>query len=487
MPNEQRALKVFLCHASSDKPKVRELYRYLRRRGIKPWFDEVDLVGGQDWQVEIPKALATSDAIVICLTKNSVDKEGYIQKEIKFALDKALEMPEGRIFLIPVRFEECEVPFSLSRYQWVDLFNETGYSRMMRALKFRASQLERAIVQLPKKDIEEDKLALETAKREKEEHEVAEKAVQETAEREKVVKDDAKKARLDAEELVSQKNVRENKTPKDLNKIVIGVVVSVVLVLALIFGLPSLIGGPEPTPVATFTKSPALTLTPSVSVSTSTKIPTKGTTKTPIITQTTSVVELTKTSQKDGAIMILVPSSGKTDSFWIDQKAISVSMFRKFVEETRYITDAEKNGVGFVWMYLGAVSSTQYPDLTGVSYGLKLKSGVNWMAPYSDDMYANWTFPYTPPPKEYSDNDNVLQVSWNDANAYCVWAGKDLPLQEEWSLAIHNELYKSGTTKGEWGYDKVSRVSRIVFGVGFGDDGFVEYRSADIITFRCKE
>ena len=121
MPEPKRPLKVFLCHVSTDKPKVRELYRYLRRRGINPWFDEEHLVGGQDWQVEIPKALATSDAIIICLTKNSVDKEGYIQKEIKFALDKALEMPEGRIFLIPVKFEECEVPFTLSRYQWVDL------------------------------------------------------------------------------------------------------------------------------------------------------------------------------------------------------------------------------------------------------------------------------------------------------------------------------------------------------------------------------
>jgi hypothetical protein len=86
MPEPKRPLKVFLCHASTDKPKVRELYRYLKRRGIQPWFDEEHLVGGQDWQVEIPKALATSDAIIICLTKNSVDKEGYIQKEIKFAL-----------------------------------------------------------------------------------------------------------------------------------------------------------------------------------------------------------------------------------------------------------------------------------------------------------------------------------------------------------------------------------------------------------------
>lgn len=167
MPEPKSPLKVFLCHASADKPKVRELYRYLRKRGIKPWFDEMDLVGGQDWQVEIPKALFSSDAILICLTKNAIDKEGYIQKEIKFALDKALEMPEGRIFLIPVRFEECEVPFALSRYQWVDLFDEVGYTRMMRALKFRAAQLERASVEVQRNSSAEEKPEGEDVGREK--------------------------------------------------------------------------------------------------------------------------------------------------------------------------------------------------------------------------------------------------------------------------------------------------------------------------------
>ncbi len=152
MSNEQRLLKVFLCHSSADKPKVRELYRYLKKRRIKPWFDEVDLLGGQDWQVEIPKALLTSDAIIICLTRNSVDKEGYIQKEIKYALDKALEIPEGGVFLIPVRFEDCEVPFSLRRYQWVDLFKEAGREKVIKALKLRASQIELMHVELPKKD-----------------------------------------------------------------------------------------------------------------------------------------------------------------------------------------------------------------------------------------------------------------------------------------------------------------------------------------------
>ena len=176
MSESKRLLKVFLCHASADKPKVRELYRYLRRRGIQPWFDEINLIGGQDWQVEIPKALATSDAILICLTKNSVDKEGYIQKEIKFALDKALEMPEGRIFLIPVKFEECDLPYSLSRFQWVDLFSsEAGYSKMMKALKVRAEQLDLSpTVELSKKAIEDEIRAIKDAAREKSEREEAE-------------------------------------------------------------------------------------------------------------------------------------------------------------------------------------------------------------------------------------------------------------------------------------------------------------------------
>jgi hypothetical protein len=134
----KRPLKVFLCHAHDDKSKARELYRYLKRRGIQPWLDAENLLPGQHWQTEIPKAIETSDAIIICLSKSSVDKEGYVQKEIKFALDKALEMPEGRIFIIPARLDECDVPRSLSSYQWVDLFDEGGYEKLMKSLKLRA-------------------------------------------------------------------------------------------------------------------------------------------------------------------------------------------------------------------------------------------------------------------------------------------------------------------------------------------------------------
>jgi nucleoside phosphorylase len=132
---DKRRLQIFLCHASADKTTVRELYRRLLHDGYKPWFDEEDLIPGQRWEIEIPKAVRASDAIVICLSQKSISKSGYVQKEIKFALDVADEKPENIIFVIPCRLEECEVPERLKPFHWVNLFQENGYSGLLRALE----------------------------------------------------------------------------------------------------------------------------------------------------------------------------------------------------------------------------------------------------------------------------------------------------------------------------------------------------------------
>ncbi len=137
----KRPLKVFLCHASADKPKVRELFQRLLHDGIDAWLDESKLLPGMEWELEIPKAVREADAIVICLSNNSVTKEGYVQKEIRFALDVADEKPEGTIYLIPVRLEACAVPSRLVRWQWVDLFSTDGYRKLRRSLRLRADAL----------------------------------------------------------------------------------------------------------------------------------------------------------------------------------------------------------------------------------------------------------------------------------------------------------------------------------------------------------
>ena len=109
MPNTPvRLLKVFLCHASGDKPPVRDLYKRLVAEGVDAWLDQEKLLPGQNWRSEIPKAVREADVVVVCLSKKSITKEGYVQKEIKFALDIAEEKPEDTIFLIPARLEELQ-------------------------------------------------------------------------------------------------------------------------------------------------------------------------------------------------------------------------------------------------------------------------------------------------------------------------------------------------------------------------------------------
>lgn len=131
-------LRIFLCHASGDKGRVRDLYHRLRADGLAPWLDEEDLLPGQDWEREIRRAVRNADIVLVCLSQQSVVRKGYVQKEIRIALDVADEQPEGTIFIIPARLEACEVPERLRPLHWVDLFEPRGYERLLEALRQRA-------------------------------------------------------------------------------------------------------------------------------------------------------------------------------------------------------------------------------------------------------------------------------------------------------------------------------------------------------------
>ena len=138
----QRPLSVFLCHSSGNKEQVLALYQRLQADGIIPWLDAEDLIAGQNFDLEIRKAVKKADIVVVCLSRASTSKEGYVQREIGFALDRAEEKPEGNIYLIPLKLEECDLPFRLSSYHGVKYYEERGYEHLLKALQLRASQLE---------------------------------------------------------------------------------------------------------------------------------------------------------------------------------------------------------------------------------------------------------------------------------------------------------------------------------------------------------
>ena len=134
---------IFLAHAREDKPQVRKLYAGLKARGLDPWLDEVDLVPGQIWKEEIPKAIRQAGVFLACLSSRSVGKVGYVQNEFRLALSAFAERPPGSIYFIPVRLDDCSVPdlqipdrgLSLQDIHWVDLWQEGGFDRLVTAIE----------------------------------------------------------------------------------------------------------------------------------------------------------------------------------------------------------------------------------------------------------------------------------------------------------------------------------------------------------------
>jgi hypothetical protein len=130
-----KQLKIFLLYARGDQEAVRRLYGRIVREGANVWLDQESILPGQDWQYEIRRAIQGSDLVIVCLSRQFNRQGGYRHEELRIALKKAGSLSEGRIFIIPVRLENCDTPEPLRRWQRVDLFEPGGYGRLMETLK----------------------------------------------------------------------------------------------------------------------------------------------------------------------------------------------------------------------------------------------------------------------------------------------------------------------------------------------------------------
>jgi hypothetical protein len=134
MKTSTRQKNIFLIYAHGDKEAVFKLYQRIIKDGIHAWLDSENLQPGQDWQHEIRKAILKSDVVVVCLSQKFNDHHGYRHEELKIALEKA-KLLDDEVFIIPVRFEACEMPECLQHLHRVDLFGVGGYKKLIHALQ----------------------------------------------------------------------------------------------------------------------------------------------------------------------------------------------------------------------------------------------------------------------------------------------------------------------------------------------------------------
>src|SRR5579863_6317726 len=101
MSGEHRLnMTVFLSYAHEDVELVYRLRQDLLQYGVSCWLDKEELLPGQRWREEIDDAIHNCAHFIALLSRNSIAKTGFAQRELRIALDVLAEMPPGRIFLI---------------------------------------------------------------------------------------------------------------------------------------------------------------------------------------------------------------------------------------------------------------------------------------------------------------------------------------------------------------------------------------------------
>jgi len=324
--------------------------------------------------------------VVVCLSKG-FNQAGHQQKEVRIAINEAETQPEGTIFIIPIRLEECDIPESLKRWHWVDLFEVGAYEKLLRALRSRADNIGA-------------ELRTSTGSDSNRERPIIRRQIKSTPKNEKTNRQTQRSMKRQNSPL--EKSIPLSTKPTSKSKI--GKQHPFEIIVALIGALATLIVGILGSPITERWLAVTPILTPAAR---------PGLVPPEIITSTPYPIEI----------------------FEIDLAGHSIPMQLVPAGEFEMGSEYGVNDGNFVHsVYLDAFYIDVY-EVTNVLYKACVSAGAcqppkNVGSYTRTSYYANADF----------DNYPVINVSWYMAESYCKWRGAQLPTEAQWEKAARGGL-----------------------------------------------
>lgn len=124
----------FISYAREDEKTVKKIVHRLNESGVITWFDKSNLLPGSNWEMNAEKNIESADYFLLFLSKETQDRIGYKNRELKLALKYQTYRPEGRVYIIPVLLNDCDLPYELRHLNWLKISEDGWFDKLINAV-----------------------------------------------------------------------------------------------------------------------------------------------------------------------------------------------------------------------------------------------------------------------------------------------------------------------------------------------------------------
>jgi hypothetical protein len=135
-------VSIFISYASPDRDRVLPFFEWLKGQGFNVWMDYRSMKAGQNWDHEIHRALEKSTFVLSFISNGSSTRRGYIQKELRIALEKKKEKLDDDLYIIPVLLDDdVRIPDQIKDLHCIKASDQNCYQQITDSIHHQLDRL----------------------------------------------------------------------------------------------------------------------------------------------------------------------------------------------------------------------------------------------------------------------------------------------------------------------------------------------------------